>query len=256
MSTWTVRLGTVPAVAAQIYRLSISRRPCASSRSRMATYSTGTSWSAGTAKLRLIDYDGMWVPALKDRISNEKGVADYQHPGRTWEHYGQGMDRFALLVLFLTTLAIERHPEIWQASARSEGLLLRAKDFREPDESETLGQLAAYSDLAPYVRRFRRACVEPVTGVPSLPSSYVTLRRRRRLWRALRLSQRHHRPCDRSWYRPSPKSSTCRSSDLTAAPWMRTSVSTSQCPVGIVDTSRARHRQVRIASSMLRATMR
>lgn len=128
--------------------------------------------------LRLIDYDGMWVPALQGRISNEKGLRDYQHPGRTWEHYGQGMDRFSLIVLYLTVLAVERHPEVWQANARSEGLLLRGEDFLAPDESPMLKSLAEYDDLAPYVRRFRRICVEPITDVPSLADFVLDLTER------------------------------------------------------------------------------
>src|SRR5438477_81764 len=33
-------------------------------------------------KLKLIDYDGMWVPALAGRPSGEVGHANYQHPQR------------------------------------------------------------------------------------------------------------------------------------------------------------------------------
>jgi hypothetical protein len=119
--------------------------------------------------LRLIDYDGMWVPELAGRVSNEIGVADYQHPGRTWEHFGPGMDRFSFLVLYLTLLAVELHPEVWRADARSEGLLLRESDYRDPDGSPILDRLSSLDDLAPLVRVFRRICVGDVQEVPRLP---------------------------------------------------------------------------------------
>lgn len=32
--------------------------------------------------LRLVDYDGLWVPALKKMIPSEYGHRNYQHPGR------------------------------------------------------------------------------------------------------------------------------------------------------------------------------
>lgn len=118
--------------------------------------------------MRLVDYDGMWVPALHDRKSNEIGVADYQHPERTWEHFGQGMDRFSLIVLFLNLFAVAQHPELWAASARSEGLLLRESDYRSPDQSSALQTLASHADLRPYVTKFRRVCVAPIDQVPTL----------------------------------------------------------------------------------------
>lgn len=126
--------------------------------------------------MHLIDYDGMWVPALEGKKSNEVGVADYQHPGRTWEHFGEKMDRFSLLVLHLNLHAISRHPEIWDPKTRGEGLLLRAADFKQHDRSDRLAALAQYDDLAPHVTKFRRVCEGPVNEVPSLAEFLADLR--------------------------------------------------------------------------------
>jgi len=38
---------------------------------------------------QLVDYDGMWVPALKGRHATESGHRAYQHPERSEQDYGQ-----------------------------------------------------------------------------------------------------------------------------------------------------------------------
>ena len=49
---------------------------------------------------KLIDYDGMWVPALADRPSGEVGHPNYQHPQRLRERtYTPDVDRFPHLVI-------------------------------------------------------------------------------------------------------------------------------------------------------------
>src|SRR5438093_695743 len=50
--------------------------------------------------LRLVDYDGMYVPALADRPSGELGHPNYQHPLRVDQAgYNPGVDRFSHLVI-------------------------------------------------------------------------------------------------------------------------------------------------------------
>ena len=52
--------------------------------------------TAGEAlRLRLVDYDTMYVPALEGRESAEVGHRNYQHPDRTEDDFGPHLDRFA-----------------------------------------------------------------------------------------------------------------------------------------------------------------
>ncbi len=56
--------------------------------------------TTNTLKLRLIDYDGMWVPALAKSPSGESGHAAYQHPARLRDStYSADVDRFPNLVI-------------------------------------------------------------------------------------------------------------------------------------------------------------
>ena len=56
--------------------------------------------TANKLKLRLIDYDGMWVPALASKPSGEAGHPAYQHPARLQGRaYTAEVDRFPHLVI-------------------------------------------------------------------------------------------------------------------------------------------------------------
>src|SRR5438445_2803652 len=44
---------------------------------------------------KLVDYDGMYVPALSGRVSNEIGQPNYQHPNRTASDFGPYLDNFS-----------------------------------------------------------------------------------------------------------------------------------------------------------------
>ena len=55
----------------------------------------------GVLSVKLIDYDGMWVPALARARSGEKGHADFQHPQRLHEAtWSPAVDRFPHLVIY------------------------------------------------------------------------------------------------------------------------------------------------------------
>ena len=82
--------------------------------------------------LRLIDYDGMWVPALKGRAATEIGHRAYQHPRRSESDFGPTLDRFSALVIDLSLLALEREPELWNQYHTGDNLIFVRDDFREP----------------------------------------------------------------------------------------------------------------------------
>src|SRR5262249_670029 len=57
--------------------------------------------STGSVVVKLVDYDGMYVPALARSKSAEVGHPAYQHPQRLREGtYGPDVDRFPLLAIY------------------------------------------------------------------------------------------------------------------------------------------------------------
>ncbi len=94
--------------------------------------------------IRLIDYDGMYVPALQGRGSHELGARNYQHPLRTLADFGPHLDNFSAWVVHLSLLALIAEPQLWQRfAAGDECVLLRRKDFEDPESSAVLQAIEA-----------------------------------------------------------------------------------------------------------------
>jgi len=95
-------------------------------------------------QLRLIDYDGMFVPSLSGKQSNELGHRNYQLPTRTAWDYGAYLDNFSAWVIYVSLVALAVHPELWNAHrGGDECLILRKEDFLRPEGSAILRDLSA-----------------------------------------------------------------------------------------------------------------
>jgi len=93
--------------------------------------------------LLLIDYDGMWVPALIGRQATEIGHRAYQHPNRSVKDYGPHLDRFSALVIYLSIRALEINRKLWDQYYTGDNLLFVREDFTEAGRSPIWGDLAA-----------------------------------------------------------------------------------------------------------------
>jgi serine/threonine protein kinase len=85
-------------------------------------------------QLRLIDYDGMFVPSISSLGSNEIGLANYQHPRRSSNDFGPYLDRFSAWLIYGSLLALSAHPWLWSTFHKDgdEKLLLGKEDFVSP----------------------------------------------------------------------------------------------------------------------------
>ena len=101
---------------------------------------------APDGNLRLIDYDGMWVPQLEGKGSHEIGHPDYQCPLRTGENFDADIDRFAGDVILIALRALARRPELWNTYDNGENLLFKRVDFVEPDDSDLFKELRKLDD--------------------------------------------------------------------------------------------------------------
>ena len=91
--------------------------------------------------IHLVDYDGMWVPALKGRHATETGHRAYQHPERSGEHYGQEIDRFSALVIYLSLAALEKDVTLWERFHTGDNLIFVREDFIHSGRSAIWQQL-------------------------------------------------------------------------------------------------------------------
>ncbi|GHE54079.1 hypothetical protein GCM10018785_24440 [Streptomyces longispororuber] len=122
--------------------------------------------------LRLVDYDGMYVPALAGLGGTERGHRNYQSPLRGNDDFGVDLDRFSTWVIFLSLKAIASEPALWSRLHEPSGefLLLTEEDFTSPAESARLQTLLTHPDrmvsgLADQVRTL--AC-QPLDMLPPL----------------------------------------------------------------------------------------
>lgn len=93
-------------------------------------------------QLRLIDYDGMYVPGLAGNQSNECGHRNYQLPTRTGWDYGPYLDNFSAWVIYVSLVSLAVHPELWSKHrGGDECLIFRKDDYLQPENSELLRDL-------------------------------------------------------------------------------------------------------------------
>ena len=91
--------------------------------------------------LTLVDYDGMFVPAMKGQKSPTIGTKDFSHPLRTVDDFDETIDDFALASIALSLKAISLNPSLLQNYGASDRLLFSAADFLDLSKSKTFAAL-------------------------------------------------------------------------------------------------------------------
>ena len=79
--------------------------------------------------LVLVDYDGMYVPAMKGQKAREIGSPDYRHPKRTEDDYDEHIDDFPLLSILLSLKVISYIPNYYNKQGPNDGLLFTQVDY-------------------------------------------------------------------------------------------------------------------------------
>ena len=87
--------------------------------------------------LTLVDYDGMFVPAMKGQKSPTIGTKDFSHPLRTIDDFDETIDDFALASIALSLKAISLDPSLLQTYGASDRLLFSAADYLDLSKSNT-----------------------------------------------------------------------------------------------------------------------
>ena len=122
--------------------------------------------------IRLVDYDGIFLPRFHGQDSPELGHRNYQHPLRTTRDYDERIDNFPSLVLYLSLLAISSEPQLWSEFYNQENLIFTKDDFAEPEDSKCFKALRSIRDgnVAELAIYLADLCSRPVEQVPDLES--------------------------------------------------------------------------------------
>jgi hypothetical protein len=120
-------------------------------------------------RLRLVDYDAVWVPQLAGMgPPSESGHPNYEHPGgRVW---GRWMDTFPALVIYLSLVALAKNPGLWPTLYNAKNLLFSRTDFFPPFETQAWRALAALHDreVDELARRLQECCAPDWVAPKSL----------------------------------------------------------------------------------------
>jgi len=127
---------------------------------------------ASDGTLRLIDYDGVWVPGMPTTL-HEAGQPNYQHPQRM--EVPQVLveaDTFAAFVIYVSLLAVGADPELWDTYHGGENLILVREDFLEVGRHETPIWTALRNspdpDVARHAETLRQLCMTDLRTLPPL----------------------------------------------------------------------------------------
>ncbi len=91
--------------------------------------------------LTLVDYDGMFVPAMKGQKSPTIGTKDFSHPLRTIDDFDETIDDFALASIALSLKAISLKPSLLDEYGAADRLLFSADDYRDLSKSKVMSAL-------------------------------------------------------------------------------------------------------------------
>jgi WD40 repeat protein len=128
---------------------------------------------AGSLAVKLVDYDGMCVPALSMLKTIEVGHPNFQHPQRAKEGiYSLEVDHFSHLVIYTSIRALMTGGRgLWQKYDNGDNLLFRASDFEKPAQSALFRELGQFPDAG--IRQLTdmlvQALARPLAEAPRLP---------------------------------------------------------------------------------------
>ncbi|GAB1690691.1 protein kinase domain-containing protein [Krasilnikovia sp. M28-CT-15] len=135
----------------------------------------------GHDELKLIDYDGMYVPEIAGLPPNEKGLVNYQHPRRGDSDYGPGLDRFSAWVIYTSLIALAARPDLWRrlrATDDDTKLLFASDDYLDPAASDAFRALRAVGPprlvaLADQLAAFTRMAPSQIPALEANPTTAV-----------------------------------------------------------------------------------
>ena len=119
--------------------------------------------------VKLIDYDGMYVPGMSLGSGSETGHKHFQHPHRRSSDYGPKMDRFSFIALDISLHATIENKDLYRRFREGgETIVFKANDFIDPQNSKIFKVLEANARLRDEAQRFAAICDADIASVPSL----------------------------------------------------------------------------------------
>ena len=130
------------------------------------------SGTSNSFTLKLIDYDGMYVPELEGKKAIELGRSEFQHPKRNAYYFNPQMDRFSFWVMSTGLEAIKHDKTLWQPVMQGgyntlDNCLFTAQDFSNPHQSALFQKLHQINNnnLNFYLEKLKGFCLSDIKSV-------------------------------------------------------------------------------------------
>jgi hypothetical protein len=127
-------------------------------------------------KPKLVDYDGIYVPALATMGGVELGHRHYQHPRRSSADFDTYLDNFSAWSIWTSLRCIEQDPRLWRKlGCGEECLLFRQEDYADPSRSVAFAYLEQHESevIREASRTMRRLLTLEPRNVPPLGEPIV-----------------------------------------------------------------------------------
>ena len=109
--------------------------------------------------LVLVDYDGMYVPAMQGEKARELGSPDFRHPNRTESDFDKHIDDFPIASILLSLKAIALKPELLDEYGAKDRLLFSEADYRDLSKSTIWHKLILLINSKAFVELYSGKCI-------------------------------------------------------------------------------------------------
>jgi hypothetical protein len=121
-------------------------------------------------EIKLIDYDGMYIPPFKGQQSMELGHYNYQHILRNPYHFDENLDNFSAIVIYLSLRAIAMNPTLFKEYNNVDKLIFEKRDFVDPKNSRLINIMKNSND------RITKHCTNIlISNINKNPSTFPNL---------------------------------------------------------------------------------
>ena len=119
--------------------------------------------------IRLVDYDGIFLPQFQGNASPEIGHSNFQHPQRSSRDYAAHIDNFPALVIYLSLLAVAADPGLWK-HYNDDNLIFTKNDFAQPQNSSLFQTLKSNRNatIRSLAALLEHCCARPLAETPTL----------------------------------------------------------------------------------------
>ena len=124
-------------------------------------------------KIKLIDYDGIYIPEFKNQDVKESGTKHFQHQSRLdgkISLFDETMDRFSALVIYLSLLILSEKPNMWKTYHDESNLIFNQNDLNDPDNSKIFRELPTInnSEIQKLTNDLKQYCKNGLSKIPHL----------------------------------------------------------------------------------------